>query len=167
VYSCSLWLRSRNSPPSPRTWAHIRGCYWSYKIDDISVYCVTPCSSLSYRLSRILISKLRAYCLPPPPCCASAGAEIFRERAFPIAVSSLPTVLPFTRHSSEIKVLSISTQGMAFRNRGFSHSTIFAHLHRTLCQNRNSSEHFLSVDEPKLLKFLNRDIIEKQVKVNA
>jgi hypothetical protein len=25
VHSCSHWLRSRNPPPSPRIWAHIRG----------------------------------------------------------------------------------------------------------------------------------------------
>jgi hypothetical protein len=32
------WLRSRNPPPSPRIWAHIRGRYWSAKIDDISLW---------------------------------------------------------------------------------------------------------------------------------
>jgi hypothetical protein len=36
VNSCTHWLRPRNSPP-PRTWAHIRGRYWSDKIDDISL----------------------------------------------------------------------------------------------------------------------------------
>jgi hypothetical protein len=25
-------------PPPPRIWAHIRGCYWSAKIDVISLY---------------------------------------------------------------------------------------------------------------------------------
>jgi hypothetical protein len=37
VYGCTHWLRLRNSPTSPRIWAHIRGCYWSAKIDDISL----------------------------------------------------------------------------------------------------------------------------------
>ncbi len=37
MHSCTHWLRPRNSPPSPRIWAHIRGRYWPAKIDDISV----------------------------------------------------------------------------------------------------------------------------------
>ncbi len=38
VYSCTHWLRPRNSPPPPtRIWAHIRGLYWSAKTDDISL----------------------------------------------------------------------------------------------------------------------------------
>jgi hypothetical protein len=36
VNSCTHWLRPRNSP-SPRIWAHLRGSYWSAKIDDISL----------------------------------------------------------------------------------------------------------------------------------
>jgi hypothetical protein len=38
VYSCTHWLRPRTLPPSPRSWAHIRGRYWSDKIDDISLW---------------------------------------------------------------------------------------------------------------------------------
>ncbi len=34
---CTHWLRPRNSP-YPRIWAHIRGRYWSAKIDDISLW---------------------------------------------------------------------------------------------------------------------------------
>jgi hypothetical protein len=34
LHSCSYWLRPPNSPP-PRIWAHIRGSYWSAKIDLI------------------------------------------------------------------------------------------------------------------------------------
>jgi hypothetical protein len=38
VYSCTNWLRPRNPPPPPpRMSAHIRGRYWSAKIDDISL----------------------------------------------------------------------------------------------------------------------------------
>jgi hypothetical protein len=37
VYSCTHWLRPRNSPPPDPIWAHIRGRYWSGKIDDISL----------------------------------------------------------------------------------------------------------------------------------
>jgi hypothetical protein len=37
VHSCTFWLKPRNPPPPPRIWAHIRGRYWSAKIDDISV----------------------------------------------------------------------------------------------------------------------------------
>jgi hypothetical protein len=38
VYSCTHWLGPRNSsPPPPRIWAHLRGRYWSAKIDDISL----------------------------------------------------------------------------------------------------------------------------------
>ncbi len=36
VYSCTHGLDSA-IPPSPRIWAHIRGRYWSAKIDDISL----------------------------------------------------------------------------------------------------------------------------------
>jgi hypothetical protein len=34
VHNCIHWLRP-HKPPSPRIWAHIRGRYWSAKIDDI------------------------------------------------------------------------------------------------------------------------------------
>jgi hypothetical protein len=34
---CTHWLGPRNFQPSPHIWAHIRGRYWSAKIDDISV----------------------------------------------------------------------------------------------------------------------------------
>ncbi len=37
VHSCTHWLGSRNTPP-PGIWAHIRWCYWSAKIDDISLW---------------------------------------------------------------------------------------------------------------------------------
>jgi hypothetical protein len=38
VYSCTHWLRPHNpSPPTPRVWAHLRGRYWSAKIDDVSL----------------------------------------------------------------------------------------------------------------------------------
>jgi hypothetical protein len=37
-HSCTHWLRPRNPPPlSPHIWAHIRGRYWSAKIDDMSL----------------------------------------------------------------------------------------------------------------------------------
>jgi len=36
VHSCTHWLRPCNSPV-PRSWAHIRGRYWSAMIDDISL----------------------------------------------------------------------------------------------------------------------------------
>ncbi len=37
----TYWLKPRN-PPSPRTWAHIRGRYWSAKMDDISLWLWAP-----------------------------------------------------------------------------------------------------------------------------
>jgi hypothetical protein len=37
VYSCTHWLRPPKLPPSPRIRAHLRGRYWSAKIDDISL----------------------------------------------------------------------------------------------------------------------------------
>ncbi len=37
MLSCTHWLRPRNRNPIPRIWAHIRGRYWSAKIDDISL----------------------------------------------------------------------------------------------------------------------------------
>jgi hypothetical protein len=39
--SCTNWLRPRNPPP-PRNWAHLRGRYWSAKIDDISDISLCP-----------------------------------------------------------------------------------------------------------------------------
>jgi hypothetical protein len=42
VYSCTHWLRPRNSP---RIWAHIRERYWSAKIDNISS--LPPCTGLT------------------------------------------------------------------------------------------------------------------------
>ncbi len=38
--SCTHWLRSCNPPPPPppTIWAHVRGRYWSAKIDDISLW---------------------------------------------------------------------------------------------------------------------------------
>ncbi len=38
VHSCTYWLRPRKPSPPPRIWAHIRGRYCSYKIDDISLW---------------------------------------------------------------------------------------------------------------------------------
>jgi hypothetical protein len=38
VYSCTHWLRPRNHAPPTPIWAHIRGRYWSAKIDDISLW---------------------------------------------------------------------------------------------------------------------------------
>jgi hypothetical protein len=32
-----LMAETPQFPPSPRIWAHIRGRYWSAKIDDISL----------------------------------------------------------------------------------------------------------------------------------
>jgi hypothetical protein len=40
VYSCTRWLRPRNSP-HPRIWGRIRGCYWSARIDKISLYSIS------------------------------------------------------------------------------------------------------------------------------
>ncbi len=37
VHSCTH-LAETPQPPSPRNWAHIRGRYWSAKIDDISLW---------------------------------------------------------------------------------------------------------------------------------
>jgi hypothetical protein len=39
---CSIWLRPRNSSPSPRICTQIRGRYWSAKVD----YSTTPCNPL-------------------------------------------------------------------------------------------------------------------------
>jgi hypothetical protein len=36
VHSCTHWQRPRNSPPL-HIWAHIKGRYWSAKIEDISL----------------------------------------------------------------------------------------------------------------------------------
>jgi hypothetical protein len=37
VHSCTHWLRSpQQPPPLPRIWAHMRGRYWSAKIDDLN-----------------------------------------------------------------------------------------------------------------------------------
>jgi hypothetical protein len=33
VHSCTHWLIPRNPHPPPRIWAHVRGRYWSAKID--------------------------------------------------------------------------------------------------------------------------------------
>ncbi len=51
VHSCTHWLRPRNPPPSPRIWAHIRGRYWSAKIDDISLW--PPDKLLSWQRKKI------------------------------------------------------------------------------------------------------------------
>ena len=49
VHSCTHWLRTRNSTtPSPRIWAHIRGRYWSAKIDDISLFTFHHMRRLSF-----------------------------------------------------------------------------------------------------------------------
>jgi hypothetical protein len=37
VHRCTHRLRPRTPPPSPHSWAHIRGRYWSAKTDDISL----------------------------------------------------------------------------------------------------------------------------------
>ncbi len=37
VHRCTHWLRPRNPSQSPRIWGHIRGRYWSAKVDDISL----------------------------------------------------------------------------------------------------------------------------------
>jgi hypothetical protein len=37
VHSCTHWLRPRNHPLPPRIWAHIRGRYWSAKIETTSL----------------------------------------------------------------------------------------------------------------------------------
>ncbi len=37
VHSRTHWLRPRNASHPPRIWAHVRGRYWSAKIDDITV----------------------------------------------------------------------------------------------------------------------------------
>jgi hypothetical protein len=51
VYSCTHWLRPRTLPPTPRSWAHIRGRYWSDKIDDISCDPL-PCIARLWGLSQ-------------------------------------------------------------------------------------------------------------------
>ncbi len=38
MHNCIHWLNPRNSPPPPCIWAHIRGRYWSAKIDNISLW---------------------------------------------------------------------------------------------------------------------------------
>jgi hypothetical protein len=35
VHCCTHWLKPCNPP---RIWAHLGGCYWSAKIDDISLW---------------------------------------------------------------------------------------------------------------------------------
>jgi hypothetical protein len=50
VQSCTHWLRPRNAPPPvPRILAHIRGRYWSAKIDDIST---SRCDPLLFTYSQ-------------------------------------------------------------------------------------------------------------------
>ncbi len=50
VHSYTYWLTPRNSPspPLPRIWAHIRGRYWSAKIDNISLWPPVDNQSCSY-----------------------------------------------------------------------------------------------------------------------
>jgi hypothetical protein len=48
VHTCTHWLRPRNPPPpSPRIGTHIRGRYWSAKIDDISCDPLQPPATLT------------------------------------------------------------------------------------------------------------------------
>jgi hypothetical protein len=42
VYSSTHWLLDPATPPSRRIWAHIRGRYWSAKIDEISLLRFAP-----------------------------------------------------------------------------------------------------------------------------
>ena len=65
MYSCTHWLRPRNSTHSPRIWTHIRGRYWSAKIDDI---CLEP-PDLSFLNARDAASKI-------PICWAFLGVKI-------------------------------------------------------------------------------------------
>jgi hypothetical protein len=57
VHSCTHWLRPR-SPPPP-IWAHMRGRYWSAKIDDISLWHPAHCSTLRAIDSMESLLKLR------------------------------------------------------------------------------------------------------------
>jgi hypothetical protein len=50
VHSCTHWLRPQNPPPC--IWAHIRGRYWSAKIDDVSLGPLTVSCIEHQKLSR-------------------------------------------------------------------------------------------------------------------
>jgi len=49
VQSCTHRLRPRSPRPS-RIWAHIRGRYWSAKIDNISTYLCNPLVHAKFRV---------------------------------------------------------------------------------------------------------------------
>ncbi len=60
VYSCTHLPRPSNSP-STRSWAHIRGHYWSAKIDDISLEASSQYMQAYYRtvlLKRVLTGRM-------------------------------------------------------------------------------------------------------------
>ncbi len=63
LYSCTHWLRPRNTPPPPflRIWAHVQGRYWSAraKIDDIALWPLPEAYSHAWPLPWSW--------LPPPP----------------------------------------------------------------------------------------------------
>jgi hypothetical protein len=61
VYSCIHWLRPRCCPPSPRIWVHIRGRYWSAKIEEIFCNPLICTVWLSYRLLTVAKFNSTAY----------------------------------------------------------------------------------------------------------
>jgi hypothetical protein len=73
VHSCTHWLRPRNPPP--RIWAHIRGRYWSAKIDislsPPAVYIGPSFLSFSTPASFPPLSSQQIVSLSASTCCSS------------------------------------------------------------------------------------------------
>ncbi len=63
VHCRTHWLRPRTPPPS--IWAHIRGRYWSAKIDDISL--CDPLTITEYTVQRARLSFQSSRIGPPTP----------------------------------------------------------------------------------------------------
>ncbi len=95
VHSRTHWLSSRYPPPSPRFWAHIRGCYWPAKIDDISKwppgYYKLDKGREYWKIYRGpgFLSVVLFYSFPPPS---------------PLSKLSLFLSLPVSRRSSSLTV---------------------------------------------------------------
>ncbi len=71
VHSCTHWLRPSNPPPPlPGIWTHIRGRYWSVKIDEISLWPSDPDITTVYLVCRnvtVNIFRLLLATTDPPP----------------------------------------------------------------------------------------------------
>jgi hypothetical protein len=68
-HSHTYWPRPRNPTPPPRIWAHIRECYWSAKVGDISLWPQISKIYLGSMCTSILIGWFSAPTHPPslPP----------------------------------------------------------------------------------------------------